>query len=31
MVMKNVILYLLHQRDSVDKLVTLEISDKNDF
>ena len=31
MIMKNVIIYLLHQRDSIDKLVTLEISDRNDF
>jgi len=31
MVMRNVILYLLHQRDSIDKMITLDIHDKNDF
>ena len=31
MVMRNVILFLLHQRDSVDKMMTLDIHDKNDF
>ena len=31
MVMRNVILYLIHQRDSIDKMITLDIHDKNDF
>lgn len=31
MVMRNVLLFLLHQRDSVDKMITLDIHDKNDF
>jgi len=31
MVMRNVILFLLHQRDSIDKMMTLDIHDKNDF
>ena len=30
-VMRNVILYLIHQRDCLDKMMTLEITDKNDF
>lgn len=30
-IMKNAILYLLHQRDSVDRLNTLDIYNKNDF
>jgi hypothetical protein len=29
--MKSVVLYLQHQRDSIDKMVTLDIHDKNDF
>ena len=31
MAMKNVILYLIHQRESIDKMLTLDIHDKNDF
>mmetsp|Transcript_29870 Transcript_29870/g.45652 ORF Transcript_29870/g.45652 Transcript_29870/m.45652 type:complete len:131 (+) Transcript_29870:5478-5870(+) len=31
MVMKNVVLFLVHQRDSVDKMITLDIHDRNDF
>jgi hypothetical protein len=31
MVMRNVILFLIHQRDSIDKMITLDIHDKNDF
>jgi hypothetical protein len=31
MVMRNVILFLMHQRDSIDKMTTLDIHDKNDF
>ena len=31
MVIRNVILFLTHQRDSVDKMMTLDINDKNDF
>ena len=31
MVMRNVVLYLIHQRDSIDKMITLDIHDKNDF
>lgn len=31
MIMKSVVLFLLHQRDSVDKMMTLDIHDKNDF
>ena len=31
MVMRNVILYLIHQRDSIEKMITLDIHDKNDF
>lgn len=31
MVMRNVILFLMHQRDSIDKMITLDIHDKNDF
>lgn len=29
--MKNVLLYLMHQRDVVDKMMTLDIHNKNDF
>jgi hypothetical protein len=31
MIMKNVVLYLIHQRDIIDKMITLNIRDKNDF
>jgi len=31
MVMGNVILFLMHQRDCIDKMITLDIHDKNDF
>jgi hypothetical protein len=31
MVMRNVILFLIHQRDTIDKMITLDINDKNDF
>ena len=31
MVMRNVILFLMHQRDSIEKMITLDIHDKNDF
>lgn len=31
MVMTNVVLYLLHQRDIIDKMITLDICDPNDF
>ena len=31
MVMRNIILFLLHQRDCVDKMITLEINNRNDF
>ena len=31
MVMRNLILYLLHQRDSINKMITFDIHDKNDF
>ena len=31
MVMKNAVLFLVHQRDCVDKMITLDIHDKNDF
>lgn len=31
MIMRSVIIYLIHYRDSVDKLIVLEINDKNDF
>ena len=30
-IMKNVIVYLLHMRDSIDRLYTLDIYNKNDF
>jgi hypothetical protein len=29
--MRNVILFLIHQRDSIDKMINLDINDKNDF
>ena len=31
MVMRNIILFLLYQRDCKDKMITLEINNKNDF
>ena len=31
MVMRNVVVYLIHQRDNIDKMITLDIHDKNDF
>ena len=31
MIMRSVIVYLIHYRDNVDKLIILEINDKNDF
>jgi hypothetical protein len=31
MIMKNVVLYLIHQRDIIDKMIALNIHDKNDF
>lgn len=30
-IMRNVILYLLHQRDCIDRMMTLDIHDKDDF
>lgn len=31
MVMRSVVVYLIHQRDNIDKMITLDIHDKNDF
>jgi hypothetical protein len=31
MVMRNIVLFLLHQRDCVDKMITLDINNRNDF
>lgn len=31
MVMRNVVLYLLYQRDNLAKLMALDIHEKNDF
>ena len=31
MVMRNVVLYLIHQREIVDKMIVLDIHDKHDF
>lgn len=30
-IMRNVLLYLLHQRDCIDRMMTLDIHDKDDF
>ena len=29
--MRSVIVYLIHHRDNIDKMITLDINDKNDF
>ena len=29
--MRSVIVYLIHHRDNMDKMITLDINDKNDF
>ena len=31
MLMRGVIVYLIHHRDNIDKMITLDINDKNDF
>lgn len=31
MAMRSVVLFLLHQRDTIDKMMTLDIYDKHDF
>ena len=31
MLMANIVLFFLHQRDAINKMITLNISDKNDF